>query len=75
MKIIKDITVKVTYTVGLGGIEVSDKMYEILKGLEGKEVETGMVISKEEEEAMEWLSDNFKERDAFDWSYEIEEIE
>lgn len=74
MKTIEDITVKVTYTVGLGGLEVSNELYEILSSIEGKELDTNHLLTERKQKAMDWLSDNIKERDAMDWSYEIEEI-
>ena len=33
MKTIKDLTVRVKYTVGLGNVEVSDEVYEALQNL------------------------------------------
>jgi len=73
MKTIKDLSVKVTYSVGLGGLEVSDKVFDQLNEIadNGTEVDgTGM----EYPEAIEWLHDNIKEGDCCDLECEIEEL-
>jgi len=73
MKTIKDISVTVAYRVGLGGIEVSDEVFEQLNEIadNGTEVDgTGM----EYPEAIEWLRDNIKEGDCCDLQYEIQDL-
>jgi hypothetical protein len=74
MVTIKDLTVKVTYRVGLGEVEMPEKVHQqLLKASEkGDEIEMGG-ISKYPD-AYEWLSDNIRERDCMDWSAEIEEV-
>ncbi len=52
MKTIKNLTVTVTYTVGLEDIEVP-----------------------EDSIAAEWLANNIVEKDAVNWSYEIDDLE
>lgn len=76
MKIIKDLTVKVTYRVRLENVEVSDKVYDELSQCydEGREVFPNG-ITDEESFAFEWLSDNIREDDAMEWRYDIEEFE
>lgn len=81
MKTIKDLTVKVTYTVGLSNVQVSDEVYEALSNCYDKGGEVPMpdecTINGHPElvEASEWLSDNTREADAMDWEYEIEDFE
>jgi hypothetical protein len=73
MKTIKDLSVKVTYSVGLGGLKVSNKVFEQLNEIadSGNEVDgTGMDFP----EAVEWLRDNIKERDCCELQYEIGEL-
>lgn len=75
MKTIKDLSVKVTYRVGLGNLKVPKKVYDQLNEIvdEGGEVDgTGM---EEYPEATEWLTNNIRERDCMDIEYEIEELE
>jgi hypothetical protein len=74
MVTIKDLTVKVTYRVGLGEVEMPEKVHQqLLEASEnGDEIEMGG-ISKYPD-AYEWLSDNIRERDCMDWSAEIEEV-
>lgn len=82
MRTIKNLMVKVTYMVGLGGIEVEDEEYEsIMKACReyGGEVpnpdECCFNGKQELSPASEWLSENIKENDAMDWEYEIIDIE
>ena len=73
MKTIKDLSVTVTYSVGLGGVEVSEKVFEQLNEIadNGTEVDgTGM----EYPEATEWLRDNIKESDCCELKYLIENL-
>jgi hypothetical protein len=74
MVTIKDLTVKVTYRVGLGEVEMPEKVHQQLLEVSenGDEIEMGG-ISKYPE-AYEWLSDNIRERDCMDWEAEIEEV-
>jgi hypothetical protein len=71
---IKDLTVKVTYRVGLGEVEMPEEVHQQLleASQNGDEIEMGG-ISKYPD-AYEWLSDNIRERDCMDWSAEIEEV-
>ena len=72
MRTIKDLTVKVTYTVGLGDVEVSDEVFEQLEQM----ADHGFSICDSEinkfPEAFNWLSDNISEEDALYWEYEVE---
>lgn len=83
MRTIKNLTVKVTYTVALGEVEVEDEEYESL--MKAHNEYCGEVPSPDEcccfngkqalSPASEWLSENIKENDAMDWEYEIQDIE
>lgn len=74
MKNIKDLTIKVTYRVGLGNVEVTDEVYnELAKAYdEGGDVPEW---DDELENAKEWLSDNIREADAMEWEYEIDDFQ
>ena len=74
MKNIKDLTIKVTYRVGLGNAEVPDEVYnELAKAYdEGGDVPEW---DDELENAKEWLSDNIREADAMEWEYEIDDFQ
>lgn len=71
---IKDIKVKVTYEVGLGGLDATEQEFNQLKELfeDGKELE-GMGYDKFNE-AREWLNAKIQERDCCDISYEIKDL-
>ena len=74
MKKIKDLTVKVTYTVGLSDVEVNDNIYDALQNLADRG-ETGCDLVDFDEQvgtAFEWRSDHIHEDDAFDWNYEVD---
>lgn len=70
MKTINNLTVTVTYTVGLGNIEVPKKVYDDLM----KHYDNELQGVPEDSIAAEWLADNIKEKDAMDWSYEIDDL-
>lgn len=74
MKTVNDLTVKVTYRVGLGQVEMPGKVYEqLVEAAEsGDEIESH---SEEYTDAAEWLSNNIREADCMDWNAEIEEID
>ena len=74
MKNIKDLTIKVTYRVGLGNVEVPDEVYnELAKAYdEGGDVPEW---DDELENVKEWLSDNIREADAMEWEYEIDDFQ
>ena len=74
MKKIKDLTIKVTYRVGLSDVEVPDKVYdELAKAYdEGGYVPEG---DDELENANEWLLDNIRQEDAMDWEFEIDDFQ
>lgn len=74
MKNIKDLTIKVTYRVGLGNVKVPDEVYnELAKAYdEGGDVPEW---DDELENAKEWLSDNIREADAMEWEYEIDDFQ
>lgn len=81
MKIIKDLKVKVAYTVGLGDVTVPDDVYDALSQFydEGGEVlmsdECYIQGRKELECASEWINNHIRESDAMDWEYEVTEFE
>ncbi len=72
---IKDIKVKITYKVGLGGLDANEQEFNQLKELfkDGKEL-NGMEHDKFNA-AREWLTTKIRERDCCDISYEIEDFE
>ena len=74
MKKIKDLMIKVTFTVSLSDIEVPDEVFdELAKAYdEGGNV---LELDDELENANEWLSDNIRQEDAMDWECEIENFE
>jgi len=81
MKTIKDLTVDVTYTVGYGGMVVSDEVYKGLQKIQdehhGKASSDICCDNKDADlaAAFEWLADNIKEVDAYEWSYELLDFE
>lgn len=78
MKTINDITVKVTYTVSLGSIEVDDEIYEAICNSYDNNLQLGsdcFIGEIDAVEASEWLNDHIRESDAMDWEYEIEDLD
>nr|DAT70085.1 MAG TPA: hypothetical protein [Caudoviricetes sp.] len=72
MRTIKDLTVKVTYSVGLSDVKVPE---EVAKQLE-QIADYGFSIYDSEinkfPEAFEWCSENISEDDALYWEYEVD---
>ena len=60
-----------TYTVGLGNVEVSDNVYEGFTS-QYKFDPDDTSLTEAELEALEWLADHIEERDAMDWNYEVD---
>lgn len=76
MKKIENLQVKVTCWVELGGIQVSDDMYEALLNSESVELNpSDLSLNLDNTRAMDWLASNVKEIDACGWEYEIESID
>lgn len=77
MKTIKidQLTVTVTYTVGYGGVDMPEEVYkQLLKANEkGDDIES-VSHKKDYQEASEWLTENVKEGDCYDWKAEIREL-
>jgi hypothetical protein len=72
-KIIKKLDVTVTYRVCLGNVEVSGEILKKLDELYGAGKRDH--DNNEHADAIEWLNDNISERDACDWSFEINDLE
>ena len=70
MKTIKNLTVTVTYTVGLEDIEVPEEVYDDLI----ENYDSGAWEVPEDSIAAGWLADNIIEKDAMRWSYEIDDL-
>lgn len=69
---LSDLDVTVTYRVGLGNIEVSDK---VLRGLEKMQSPRYDGCDNEVIGAEEWLSANIGEFDACELDYQINNVE
>ena len=71
---IKDLTIKTTYKVGLGDVEVPDNVYDELKEIfsTGGEIDSS---DFEHSNAAEWLRDNIHQRDCMDCEWEIDDFE
>lgn len=75
MKNIKDLTVKVTYDVGLGDLEMPIEVYnEIQEADENGDEIDGMSSAGKYLKASEWLSQNIQERDCMEWKAAVIEI-
>jgi hypothetical protein len=72
MRTIKNLYVKVTYTVGLEDVEVSDEVFEQLDKMADYGFSVEDCESSKYPEAFDWLAYNIREKDAMDWAYEVE---
>lgn len=77
-KIIKELTVQMTFRVGLQDVTVSESVFNGLRKMEeeGNMSDDEISLSNDKEiiEASEWLNSNIKSGDAFSWEYEIEDL-
>ena len=73
MKKINHLSVTVNYKVGLGGANVSEKVFKQLNEIadSGSEIDSS---GMEYPEAVEWLRNNVKERDCYHLEYNIDEL-
>ena len=69
---IKDLTVKVTYSVGLSDVEVSEKVAKQLEQMADYRFSISDSEINKFPEAFEWCIDNISEDDALYWEYEVE---
>lgn len=67
MKKIEHMSVKCTFLVGLFNVEVPDDVYEQLENNQ----EFNCSDSKYAV-ALEWLAENIREADAYDWEYDVD---
>lgn len=73
MENIKKISVTITYKVGLGEIKAPENVIKQLKKAHENNIEISTGIYQDEyDEAYEWLIDNIKEKDCYDWTCEID---
>lgn len=78
MSTIKKISVTVTYSVGLGNIKAPKNVInELIKAYDNDDVLDASDIKtiQNYSNAIDWLSDNIKERDCYDHNVEITELE
>jgi hypothetical protein len=71
---VKDLTVKVTYRVGLGDVEIPQEVYDQINEAAENGDEISISGMSEYPEALQWLSDNIRESDCMDWVAEIEDV-
>lgn len=72
--VVKDLTVKVTYRVGLGEVEMPEKVHQQLLEASENDEEIEMCGISKYPEAYEWLSANISERDCMYWVAKIEDV-
>jgi len=75
MKIIKDLTIKVTYEVGLGNLEMPIEVYNEIQEADknGDEID-GFSSSEKYLKASEWIRENIQERDCMEWKAEVVDL-
>ena len=74
MKKVDNIRVEVEYVVELSDFEIPQELFEEMEDLQGHTIYPSLAQT-DCPEVLDWLSENIEEKDAFEWSYEIEEIE
>ena len=74
MDSLKDLTIKVTYTVGLENVEMPDIVKKQLKEISGDLDGIDGLSSNNYPEADAWLKENIIERDCYRLKYEVEDI-
>lgn len=78
MKNIDRISVTVTYSVGLGNVKAPQNVIdELMKAYDNDDVldATDTKTIQNYSNAIDWLSDNIKERDCYDHNVELTDLE
>jgi hypothetical protein len=72
---VDDLTIKVTYKVGLAELEMPKEVYEqlLLASEKWHEIDPSR-LEKDYRDAADWLHENIKEGDCMDWVAEVDEI-
>ena len=73
MQKVNTLRVEVKYVVELSGFEIPQELFDEMEDLQGM-YKTTEDLELKNPKVLDWLSENIKEKDAFEWSYEIEEI-
>ena len=61
------------YVVEISNFEIPEELFDEMEDLERIDM-TSDALMLGFPNVLDWLSENIKEKDAFEWSYEIEEI-
>jgi len=72
---VKTLNVQVTYSVGLGNVEIPQNIYDLLVEAYDNHELIELRGDQKYDDALDWVSNNFRENDCFYWSAEIEELE
>ena len=72
---VDDLSIKVTYNVGLGNVKMPKKVYKqlLLAAEKFKEIDPTL-LEDDFRAAADWLRENIKESDCMDWVAEVDEI-
>ena len=72
---VEDLSIKVTYNVGLGNVKMPKKVYKqlLLASEKFKEIDPTL-LEDDFRAAADWLRENIKESDCMDWVAEVDEI-
>lgn len=70
-KTINFLTVKVTYTVGLGNVKAPKDIAEQLMNVEGEEID---FTDERHSDLCDWVQNNIRERDCYHSSFEVQDI-
>ena len=73
MQKVNTLRVEVKYVVELSDFKIPQELFEEIEDLERIDM-TSDALMLGFPNVLDWLSENIKEKDAFEWSYEIEEI-
>lgn len=57
-RVIKELTVELTYVVELGDVEVDDDVFEALEGVDGDEIDAAHIMSVQQNKVAVWIEDN-----------------
>lgn len=74
---IQNIEIKMNLKVGLGDLDVNSDVFKQLKEIEenGLEASHEMRNADKYQDALNWLDMNVDSRDAYKWTYEVEELD
>ena len=57
-RVIKELTIELTYVIALGDVEVDDDVFEALESVDGDEIDAAYIMSAQQNKVAVWIEEN-----------------